>query len=81
MNKPFYALQLLTKTFFSKILSFQNNQKVRDFIYICIYVLNYPINKQVNEPVGKMVVFFVDLRAAFDSVNRGILMKAMKRKE
>lgn len=43
-----------------------------------IYTLNFLINRQIERKRGKMVVFFVDLKAAFDSVNREILMEAIK---
>jgi len=45
-----------------------------------IYVLNYLINKRVVERKGKMVVMFMDMKAAFDSVDREILMKMMRKK-
>ncbi|XP_024871881.1 uncharacterized protein LOC112454616, partial [Temnothorax curvispinosus] len=45
-----------------------------------IYVLNYLINRQVNEKKGKMVVMFVDLKAVFDSVDRRILVEAMRKR-
>lgn len=45
-----------------------------------IYVLNYLINKQLNKKKGKLVVLFGDLGAAFDSVDREVLGKAMRQK-
>lgn len=45
-----------------------------------IYVLNYIINKRVAERKGKLVVLFVDMKAAFDSVDREILVQTMRRK-
>ncbi|XP_077280504.1 uncharacterized protein LOC143907534 [Temnothorax americanus] len=45
-----------------------------------IYVLNHLINRQVNGKKGKMVVMFVDLKAAFDSVDRRILVEAMRKR-
>lgn len=45
-----------------------------------IYVLNYLINRQVNRKGNKMVVIFIDLRAAFDSVDRKVLMEVMRRR-
>lgn len=36
-----------------------------------IYTLNYLINRQVSKASDKLVAFFVDLRVAFDSVDRG----------
>jgi hypothetical protein len=43
-----------------------------------IYVLNYLINRQLGKRGGKVVALFVDVRAAFDSVDRGVLGKAMR---
>lgn len=43
-----------------------------------IYVLNYLINRQINKTGGKLVAFFVDLKAAFDSIDRGLLLEAMR---
>jgi len=36
-----------------------------------IFVLNYLINRQIEKKGGKLIAVFVDLRAAFDSVDRG----------
>ncbi|CAK9832677.1 Retrovirus-related Pol polyprotein from type-1 retrotransposable element R2 (Fragment) [Anthophora retusa] len=44
-----------------------------------IYVLNYLINRQIAKKRGKMLVLFVDLKAAFDSVDREILIGSMRR--
>lgn len=43
-----------------------------------IYVLNYLVNKQIERKGRKMVMLFVDLKAAFDSVDRGVLVREMK---
>lgn len=43
-----------------------------------IYVLNYLIQRRIERKDGKLLAFFVDLRAAFDSVDKGILVNAMK---
>ncbi|XP_076660538.1 uncharacterized protein LOC143363894 [Halictus rubicundus] len=43
-----------------------------------IYVLNYLLNRQVRRKERKMVIFFVDLKAAFDAVDREILVKALR---
>lgn len=43
-----------------------------------IYVLNFMINRKVMEKKGKMVVLFVDIKAAFDSVDRDILLDSMR---
>lgn len=45
-----------------------------------IYVLNFLINKRVAERKGKMIVMFVDMKAAFDSVDRDVLMQTMRRR-
>lgn len=37
-----------------------------------IYVLNYVVNRQLRRKEGRMVAMFVDLKAAFDSVDKGI---------
>lgn len=42
-----------------------------------IYVLNYLVNRQIERKGRKMVVLFVDLKAAFDSVDRGVLVREM----
>jgi hypothetical protein len=42
-----------------------------------IYVINYLINRQLGRR-KKVVALFVDLRAAFDSVDRGTLYKVMR---
>lgn len=42
-----------------------------------VYVLNYLVNRQLSRAKGKMVLF-VDLRAAFDTVDREILWKTMR---
>ncbi|XP_071579341.1 uncharacterized protein [Temnothorax nylanderi] len=43
-----------------------------------IYVLNYLVNRRLEKKGGKLIVCFVDLKAAFDSVDRGVLIKAMR---
>ena len=43
-----------------------------------IFVLNYVVNRSVDKKGGKLVALFVDLKAAFDSVDRGILIKTMR---
>lgn len=42
-----------------------------------IYVLNYLVDRQIERKGRKMVVLFVDLKAAFDSVDRGVLVREM----
>lgn len=43
-----------------------------------VYVMNYFIGRQVGKKRRKLVAMFVDLKAAFDSVDRGVLIKAMR---
>lgn len=43
-----------------------------------VYALNYLINRQVNRAGGRLVAFFIDLKAAFDSVDREILINAIR---
>lgn len=43
-----------------------------------IYVLNMLINRQLNRKGGKMVALFVDMKAAFYSVDRGVLIETMR---
>jgi len=45
-----------------------------------IFVLNYLINRQIEKKGRKMVAAFIDLRAAFDSVDREILLRMMRRR-
>lgn len=45
-----------------------------------IYVINYLMNRQVNTKTGKMVNLFVDMTVTFDSVDRRVLVEAMKKK-
>lgn len=45
-----------------------------------IYKLNYLMNRQLRKRGWKLIILFVDLKAAFDPVNRGVLMEEMKRK-
>ena len=46
-----------------------------------IYVLNYLVNRNLSQKKGKLIALFVDFKAAFDSVNRCILWKAMTERE
>ncbi|XP_067207866.1 golgin subfamily A member 6-like protein 22 [Linepithema humile] len=43
-----------------------------------IYIMNYLVNRQLEKKKGKMTALFIDLKAAFDSVDRGVLVGAMR---
>jgi len=43
-----------------------------------IYVLNYLVNRQLGRKGGKVVALFVDLKAAFESVDREVLIEALR---
>lgn len=45
-----------------------------------ICVLNYLINRELGRKKGRMVAFFIDFKAAFDSVDRRILIEIMMKK-
>lgn len=42
---------------------------------IDIYVLSYMVNKELQREEGKMLAFFVDFKAAFDSIDKEIIME------
>lgn len=44
-----------------------------------IYTLNYLVNRQINIKGGKMIILFVDMKAAFDSVDREKLIETMRK--
>lgn len=46
-----------------------------------IYVLNYLIYKRMAGEKEKMIVMFIDLRAAFYSVDKGKLIEALMMRE
>lgn len=41
--------------------------------------MNFLINRQIEKKGGKLIALFVDLKAAFDSVDRRELIKTMKK--
>lgn len=43
-----------------------------------MYVLNYLLYRQISKKGGLLVLFFVNLRAAFDSVDRSRLLVALR---
>ncbi|CAD6237892.1 GSCOCG00012499001-RA-CDS [Cotesia congregata] len=45
-----------------------------------IYALNYLINREIGKERGKLIALFVDFKAAFDSVDRVELSKALRKR-
>lgn len=43
-----------------------------------IYVLNFLVNRQLQRKGGFVVATFVNLKVAFDSVGRKVMMEALK---
>lgn len=43
-----------------------------------IYALNYIINRQLGRKGGKLTAVFIDLKTAFDSVDRNVLIEVMR---
>lgn len=41
-------------------------------------MLNYLIQNRIEKKGEKLMAFFVDLKAAIDSVDRGVLIEAMR---
>lgn len=46
-----------------------------------IYVLNYLYKKRMAEKKRKMVVMFIDMKVAFDSVDREILLEYKEKED
>lgn len=44
-----------------------------------IYVINYIVNEGLAKKKGKVFTFFVDLKAAFDNVDRVKLRRMMRK--
>jgi len=44
-----------------------------------VYTVNYVANKELSKKSGKVFAFFVDLKAAFDKVDRRKLNETMKK--
>lgn len=55
---------------------FRKEKRVMDNVYI----LNFLVGRNLNRREGKMVVFFLDLKAAFDSMDRRILLVNERKK-
>ena len=45
-----------------------------------VYVLNYLVNKQVTKKQDKLVAMFVDLTTTFDSVDKRVLLRALRKR-
>ena len=45
-----------------------------------IYLFNFLIDRELEKKGGQLVACFVDYKAAFDTVDRNVLWKIMKRK-
>lgn len=43
-----------------------------------IYVINYQVNKNLEKKGGKLVILFMELKAAFDMVDRGVLVATIR---
>ena len=46
-----------------------------------IYELNRIVNSEIEKRGGKLFTCFVDLRAAFDKIDRNLLMERLKKME
>lgn len=44
-----------------------------------LYILNRTVDKELEKKGGKVYAFFIDLRAAFDTINRKKLIEVMKK--
>lgn len=44
-----------------------------------VYVLNWVVNREIRKPKEKVFVFFADLKAAFDRVDREKLEDRLKK--
>lgn len=63
-------------------VGFRKGVGIMDNIYyIFIIYLNYLVNRQVQRKGKKTMVLFVDLKTAFDLVNRKVLMKTLRERE
>lgn len=45
-----------------------------------VYVMNYLVNRQVSRKMGILVALFVDLKAAYNSVGKETVIRAMEGK-
>lgn len=61
-----------------KILAEREEKRMNNNRRGRIYALNYLINRQLGKEKGKMIVIFIDLKAAFDLVDKEMLIKTMR---
>lgn len=45
-----------------------------------VYILNYLIHRQIGKKKGRLVTMFIDLKAAFDSVDRVVFIGALRKR-
>lgn len=50
-------------------------------MYYLVWIVNYLVNRQVSKKKEKMVAVFIDLKVTFDSIDREMLSKKMRKKE
>lgn len=50
-------------------------------MYYLVWIVNYLMNRQVSKKKEKMVAVFIDLKVTFDSIDREMLSKEMRKKE
>ena len=51
------------------------------YVYYLVWIVNYLMNRQVSKKKEKMVAVFIDLKVTFDSIDREMLSKEMRKKE
>ena len=51
------------------------------YMYYLVWILNYLVNRQISKKKEKMVAVFIDLKVTFDSIDREMLSKEMRKKE
>ena len=44
-----------------------------------VYIVNHVVNRELSKKGGKIFVFFADLKAAFDNVDRKLLNEMMRK--
>jgi len=51
------------------------------YMYYLVWIVNYLVNRQISKKKEKMVAVFIDLKVTFDSIDREMLSKEMRKKE